>query len=100
MVVMSPDEFAYFVRADGAEYLVYEIDFLSGDFNGKRKYLEEFSGRELQFVPVKQPVEFEEAGPVITANIYKKPAGWEDYRSYANDRFGSAPYYFSFLAKL
>ncbi|MBL8014666.1 MAG: hypothetical protein JNK26_00555 [Candidatus Doudnabacteria bacterium] len=100
---LTPDELFYEIETNDGIYYVFEIDYI-GDFNFYvvKTITDEIGGFTKMF-EVKSPLVFDEAEPVRHATIYIKPPNWEDQwkvtSKYANEKYGSATYYFNFLVK-
>ena len=94
---LSPDEHLYEIETDQGPYWVLEIDYISS-FAFLQDLLDEAVGGG-EFVPAKTPLVFEKSSPAKAAVTYRKPTDWDLIGRYANDQFGSKPYYFSFLIR-
>lgn len=94
----SPDEYFYEIETNDGVYYIFEVDYiesLDSVIAAIKKEIGEFT----QLCEVKSMLAFEDAEPVKLAKIYYKPEGWETVSKYANDKYGSYPFYFNFLIK-
>lgn len=95
----SPDQLFYEIETNQRVLYVYEIDYI-GDFN--KDVLDVIRDEIPSFTEIfvtKQPLGFDESSLVLFVKQYRKPADWSVISKYANDKYGSKPYYFNFLIK-
>jgi hypothetical protein len=95
----SPDEYFYEIDTSDGIYYVFEVDYI-GDFNTHvLDVIREELGSSDGIIEAQATLTFEESEPVKRARVYAKPSTWSEVSKYANDKYGSQPYYFNFLIK-
>lgn len=92
---LSPDSFGYEIETNHGCCLVYEVDSIDSFAEIKEEIAR--IGEYRRFVPVKKPLIFEQATPVLASDYYSNPKDWETICLYANEKYNSYNFYFSFL---
>lgn len=81
--VLSPDSFAWKLLLGSSIYYLYAEDYISGLEYLKRDLTDYIGSDKWDFVPPKQPIDFESSSPVKTADVYEKPEPGDDFVQYA-----------------
>lgn len=92
--VLSPDSFVWKIFDGNTIYYLYAEDYIP-DLEYVKEAIMQFWPEkiELEFLPVKQPIAFEDATPNKVAAIYKPPENEYEFAEYA----GQSGYDFVFL---
>jgi hypothetical protein len=93
------DEWIYEILTNKGNMYVYEVDYIGNLQTDVINPIKWEIGEFEKLYELKSIVPFEEANPVTSINLYVKPPKWDEIAKYANDKFGSEPYYFNFLVK-
>jgi hypothetical protein len=92
---LEPDIIFYFLETNKGEVLILEIDFISN--MQELRNLAKKVGAFYNFIKVNSPLKFKETSPVKLSRKYFKPEDWKEIKLYANDKYNSQDYYFTFL---
>lgn len=95
----SPDEHFYEILTNQGTFFVFEVDYIGNFEQDVVEVVKTEVGKYAQMYEVNSNLEFEQSNPVKAANVYRKPQTWDTVSIYANEKFGSKPYYFNFLVK-
>jgi len=93
--VISPDSFMWRLSIGGSIYYLYAEDFVSGLDYVKHTFEDYLESRDWEFVKPLKTVKFEDASPVVGANVYNKASDADAMMEYAVD----SGYDFVFLVK-
>lgn len=93
---LSPDSFLWKIFDGKTTYYLYAEDFVSSLSQVKER-IQDFWAEELEleFIPTKVPLAFEDSSPNKSANVYKPPKDEYEFARYA----GQSGYDFVFLLK-
>ena len=98
--IVTPDEYLYKIETSDGYYFVFEIDFIE-NFNYITNFVKNNVGDFKYFVEVKSPADkFEDTSPFKVSTLYPVPPDFDEFKKYANDRYGSFEGYFNFLIKI
>jgi hypothetical protein len=94
--VITPDSFIWKFLINDAIYYLYAEDFIDSlkSVSESIKALMKDQS-EFEYVKIKHPKDFENAGPVLVSTKYKRPDDYETMKLYSAD----ADYDFAFLVK-
>lgn len=82
---LTPDSFLWILSNSTAVYYLYAEDFID-NYKVALGAAEEYApfGTKLTFIPVKQPLKFEESTPYQSATVYNPPSNISDFQKYAS----------------
>ena len=93
---LSPDSFLWIIFDGETQYYLYAEDYVQSLQHVKECICDFYQKNiELEFIPAKQPIAFEDSLPNSTAAIYKPPENEYEFARYA----GQSGYDFVFLLK-
>ena len=95
-IELTPDSFLWKIFDGKTVYYLYAEDFVPSLEHVKQQILDFWPSKiELDFVPVKKPIAFEDSTPNKNASVYRPPANEYEFSQYASQ----SGYDFVFLLK-
>jgi hypothetical protein len=95
----GPDEIFHEIETTDGLHYIYEVDYV-GDLNEHvRKPIIKAIGSITKLYEIKVEQSFADNSPVKVAFTYVRPDDWATIGAYANDKYNTFSYNFSFLVK-